>query len=255
MGDAVGVRGVGALLLWQPAIVVRELNSQQNIIAVVVDDSRSMGIADSDGKTREAAALAALESGVLDGLQNRFQTRVYRLGSELTWVDGPEGIAPVEAATNIGDGLKQLATETADLPLGAILLLSDGSQNTPGIGGSEISRRCIAGAGESAVAGAHGGLRQGGSGARCGDRGCQRTGERERQCAYRRDGQPDTARLRGTEGEVDGARGREGAGGTRDHFSDRCTPADRGTVLSCWSRRREKPHVPCGALGRRRECG
>ncbi len=127
------------LLLWQPAIIVRELNSQQNIIAVVVDDSRSMGIADSDGKTREATALAALEGGVLDGLRNRFQTRVYSLGRELTWVDGPEGIAPVEDATNIGDGLKQLATETADLPLGAILLLSDGSQNTPGIGGSEIS--------------------------------------------------------------------------------------------------------------------
>ena len=30
------------LLLWQPAITVSELSSQQNIIAVVVDDSRSM---------------------------------------------------------------------------------------------------------------------------------------------------------------------------------------------------------------------
>src|SRR5216110_1989733 len=40
-------------LLWQPAILVAELSSQQNIIAVVVDDSRSMSIADSEGKTRE----------------------------------------------------------------------------------------------------------------------------------------------------------------------------------------------------------
>ena len=30
------------LLLWQPAMMVSELSSQQNIIAVVVDDSRSM---------------------------------------------------------------------------------------------------------------------------------------------------------------------------------------------------------------------
>ena len=127
------------LLLWQPAMMVSELNSQQNIIAVVVDDSRSMGIADSDGKTREAAALAALSDTVLAGLQKRFQTRVYRLGRELTRVDGAEGIRPVEAATHIGDGLKQLATETADVPLGAIVLLSDGSQNTAGTGGSGIS--------------------------------------------------------------------------------------------------------------------
>src|ERR1700691_3456452 len=53
------------LLLWQPAITVGELSSQQNIIAVVVDDSRSMAIADSSGKTRETAALAALEDGIL----------------------------------------------------------------------------------------------------------------------------------------------------------------------------------------------
>jgi uncharacterized membrane protein len=127
------------LLLWQPAMLVSELNSQQNIIAVVVDDSRSMRIADSDGKPREAAAIAALEDGVLAGLQKRFQTRVYRLGSTLARVDGPRQIAPVEPATHISDGLKQLATETADLPVGAILLLSDGSQNTAGTGGSGIS--------------------------------------------------------------------------------------------------------------------
>src|SRR5258705_5855683 len=68
------------LLLWQPAMTVAALSSQQNIIAVVVDDSRSMAIADNGGKTREAAALAALQDGVLSGLQQRFQTRIYRLG-------------------------------------------------------------------------------------------------------------------------------------------------------------------------------
>jgi len=120
-------------------MTVSELSSRQNIIAVVVDDSRSMGIADSNGKTREAAALAALSDSVLAGLQKRFQTRVYRLGRELTRVDGTQEISPVEPATHIGDALKQLAMETADLPVGGIVLLSDGSQNTAGTGGSGIS--------------------------------------------------------------------------------------------------------------------
>jgi hypothetical protein len=126
------------LLLWQPAMTVAALSSQQNIIAVVVDDSRSMAIADSGGKTREAAALAALQDGVLPGLQKRFQTRIYRLGSGVTRVDGLNGIEPTEAATHIGDGLKQLASETSDLPIGAVLLLSDGSQNTAGMSNSGI---------------------------------------------------------------------------------------------------------------------
>src|ERR1700751_2355826 len=54
------------VLLWQPAVTVAELAAQQNVIAVVLDDSRSMAIADSgsDGKaTREAAAEKALEEG------------------------------------------------------------------------------------------------------------------------------------------------------------------------------------------------
>src|SRR5215469_17448947 len=91
------------LLLWQPAITVAALTSQQNIIAVVIDDSRSMAIADSNGKTREAAALAVLQNGVLSGLQKRFQTRIYRLGAGVTRVDGLSDVSPTEAATHIGD--------------------------------------------------------------------------------------------------------------------------------------------------------
>src|SRR3569623_529852 len=51
------------LLLWVPAVTVAQLKSQQNIIAVLVDDSKSMSIADAggDGKTsRETAAVQAL---------------------------------------------------------------------------------------------------------------------------------------------------------------------------------------------------
>ena len=118
------------LLLWEPAMSVSELNSRQNIIAVVVDDSRSMAIPDSDGKTRESAALAALDGGLLAGLKKRFQVRIYRLGEGLQRVDDPRQIAPVENATHLGEGLKQLVASTSDLPVGAILLLSDGSQNT-----------------------------------------------------------------------------------------------------------------------------
>ena len=126
------------LLLWQPAMTVSALSSQENIVAVVVDDSRSMAVADSDGKTREAAAIAALQDGILSGLQKPFQVRLYRLGNGVTQLDRLDKLLPVETATHIGDGLKQLAAETADLPIGAIVLLSDGGENTAGMNGSGI---------------------------------------------------------------------------------------------------------------------
>lgn len=135
--------GLILLLLWEPAISVGELNSQQNIIAVVVDDSRSMNLTDSASRTREASAIAALESGLLTALERRFQTRVYALGAGLRRVDSINQIAPVEAATRIDAGLKQLVDETSDLPIGAVLLLSDGGENEAGLGLSGIGSEAI----------------------------------------------------------------------------------------------------------------
>jgi hypothetical protein len=119
------------ILLWQPAITVAELAPQQNVIAVVLDDSRSMAIADSSGNlTREAAAEKALEDGVLAGLQKKFQVRLYRLDSRVTRAAALTEIQPTAPATHINDGLRQLVTETSDLPVGAVVLLSDGSENS-----------------------------------------------------------------------------------------------------------------------------
>jgi hypothetical protein len=119
------------VLLWQPAMTVAELAPQQNVIAVVLDDSRSMAIADGDGKlTREAAAEKALQDGVLAGLQKKFQVRLYQLDSRVARVATLTEIQPTAPATHINDGLRQLVTETSDLPVGAVVLLSDGSENS-----------------------------------------------------------------------------------------------------------------------------
>ncbi len=126
------------LLLWQPAITIAELKPQQNIIAVLVDDSRSMAIADN-GATRQAQAVKALDGGVLTDLQKKFQTRLYRLDSRVTRVSNLDALKPSAPATRIGDSLKQLVAETNDLPVGAIVLLSDGADNSGGIDLDTIS--------------------------------------------------------------------------------------------------------------------
>jgi uncharacterized membrane protein len=121
------------LLLWQPAITIAQLAAQQNVIAVVLDDSRSMAVTDSgsDGKqARETVAQKALEGGVLAGLQKRFQTRIYRLDSRVEQAPALRNIQPAAPATHLNGGLRQLVTDTSDLPIGAIVLLSDGSENS-----------------------------------------------------------------------------------------------------------------------------
>jgi uncharacterized membrane protein len=135
-----GMAAVVLLLLWQPAMMVAELRPQQNIIAVLVDDSRSMSIADG-AATREQQAARALEGGVLDELGKKFQVRLYRADGRLSRISKLDELKtlPPAPATRIGDDLKQLAGEAADMPIGAVLLLSDGADNSNGIDLDTIS--------------------------------------------------------------------------------------------------------------------
>jgi uncharacterized membrane protein len=126
------------LLLWQPAITVAELKPQQNIIAVLVDDSRSMAISE-DGSTRQAKAVQVLQNGVLASLNRAFQTRLYRVDAVPARIDSLKDLAPSAPSTRIGDSLKQLSEETSDLPIGAVVLLSDGDDNSGGISADAIS--------------------------------------------------------------------------------------------------------------------
>src|SRR5438477_11986763 len=89
-------------LLWQPAIMVAELKPQQNIIAVLVDDSRSMGISE-DGSTRQAQAVKALQGGLLASLNRSFQTRLYRVDDVPARIDSLASLQPSAPSTRIGD--------------------------------------------------------------------------------------------------------------------------------------------------------
>ncbi len=120
------------LLLWQPAIVVSQLEPQKNVVAVVIDDSRSMAT-EEDGASRLDRALKVLHGGVLADLQKQFQTRLYRLDGQLTPISNLDALQPSAPATHIGAGLKQLVAENSDLPVGAVVLLSDGSDNSGGV--------------------------------------------------------------------------------------------------------------------------
>ncbi len=120
------------LLLWHPAISVATLRPQQNVVAVLMDDSRSMSIPDAGG-TRVARARATLDAGLLADLQKKFQVRLYSMGQVLERVEKSDQVSGVAPVTRINDALKQVASEAASLPIGAVVLMSDGAENSGGI--------------------------------------------------------------------------------------------------------------------------
>src|SRR3954469_2270255 len=119
-------------LLWHPALSIATLRPQQNVVAVLVDDSRSMSINDSSG-TREAAAQSALNAGMLKGLSDRFQVRLYKFGREPERIQKPDQLTASAPASRLGETLERVLAESSSLPLGAIVMLSDGADNAGGI--------------------------------------------------------------------------------------------------------------------------
>jgi uncharacterized membrane protein len=125
-------------LLWQPALSIATLRPQQNIVAVVIDDSKSMATQD-DGKSRHDQILSTLNSGLIKSLQSKFQVRLYRLGDHAERIEKLEQLNSSSPATHIGDNLKEVLADSATLPIGAVVLLSDGADNSGGIDLDTIS--------------------------------------------------------------------------------------------------------------------
>lgn len=124
--------GLLLLLLWQPAVLVATLQPQQNVVAVVVDDSRSMAIHEGSATRREEAS-RVLKGGLLDALRQKFQVRLYRLADNLERIQNLDQITAGARSTRIGENLKQVAAEGSSVPIGAVVLLSDGADNSGGI--------------------------------------------------------------------------------------------------------------------------
>ncbi len=139
------VIGIVLFMLWRPALRVTALKPQQNVIAVVVDDSRSM-LLKQDETTRVEAAKKLLNDGLLDKMRSRFQVRVYRAGNHLERIQGLDAVTGSQNTTHLGGAMKQMMEESASLPIGAVVLLTDGSDNSGGMEAealSEIRRRKI----------------------------------------------------------------------------------------------------------------
>jgi len=126
-------------LLWHPAISIATLRPQQNVIAVLIDDSRSMSTAEN-GTTRLNQAEKLLNGGLLADLQTRFQVRLYRFGNHLERIQKLDQLTGTQPATRIGASLEEALAEASTLPLGAVVLLSDGSDNSGGVGLDTIAR-------------------------------------------------------------------------------------------------------------------
>ena len=118
-------------LAWQPALAIQSLKSRQNAVAVLLDTSRSMSFG-VDGVSRLAAASGALSERVLPQLEGKFRVRLFSFSGGPERLESllPEGIPAPGPSSAIGESVLRVLRESTALPLGAVLVVSDGSDNS-----------------------------------------------------------------------------------------------------------------------------
>jgi uncharacterized membrane protein len=126
---------LGALLvcLLQPVLVLSSVVPQQNFVGVLIDDSRSMRLADADGRPRSAFvqdAFTPAQSELLKDLEDRFTLRFFSFSRTTGRIDGPGELTYAGTHTHIGEALDAAQQELSGVPLSGLVLVSDGADNS-----------------------------------------------------------------------------------------------------------------------------
>jgi hypothetical protein len=124
---------VALFALLRPMLLLKVAVPQQNFVGVLVDDSRSMGINDQDGKPRSDFArdqLGRTDGPMLTALGKRFNVRMYRFSSAAERLQAAGDLTFQGTATRLGDALDRARDELSGLPVAGLVMVSDGDDNS-----------------------------------------------------------------------------------------------------------------------------
>jgi uncharacterized membrane protein len=121
--------------LFRPSLILKAAVPQQNFLGILIDDSRSMTIADKDGQPRTQFVqqqLGGPESPLLEALSQRFVLRFFRFSSSADRLVGPTDLKYEGTSTRLGQALERARDELAGLPLAGLVLVTDGADTSEG---------------------------------------------------------------------------------------------------------------------------
>jgi uncharacterized membrane protein len=119
--------------------VLRLINQRDDLyLAVLVDTSRSMSIADAGQagvETRRIDAVRSLlsgDAGLLASLGKTVRPIIYGFDDRLQRLSGPDALSAEGRSTNLFRAVRDLDADLRGLPVAATLLISDGCRNAGG---------------------------------------------------------------------------------------------------------------------------
>jgi hypothetical protein len=119
--------------LFRPMLLLSAAVPQRNYVGVLIDDSRSMRIADRDGKQRSdwvEHQFGGPDSTLLKALRQKFIVRLFRFSSNAQRVDSAAQLTFGATETHVGDAIEQARQELDGVPLSGLVVLTDGADNS-----------------------------------------------------------------------------------------------------------------------------
>src|SRR6516225_3381113 len=133
VGLRLAALGVLLICLLRPTLVLKAAVPQQNFLGVLVDDSRSMAIADRGGQPRSAfveGQLGGPDAPLLRALSKKFVVRFFSFSSSSDRVGSAADLKFGGTATRLGQALDRARDELAGLPLAGLVMVTDGADTS-----------------------------------------------------------------------------------------------------------------------------
>jgi uncharacterized membrane protein len=126
------------VVLWQPALLSERLLQGENAVAIMLDTSGSMTFNES-GSTRMEQAQALLTPDALEDISAIYKILPYRFAGTASEIDSFALLPDPGDSTNLGQALTQTLRQASGSSLGAVILISDGSDNSGAISQADLT--------------------------------------------------------------------------------------------------------------------
>ena len=118
--------------LSRPMLVIATIVPQQNFLGILIDDSRSMGIADRGDQPRGQFVYDQFGpegSELLSALSDRFKLRFFRFSATRDRLSDVSELTFAGTRTDIATALDEARLELAAVPLAGLVVVTDGADN------------------------------------------------------------------------------------------------------------------------------
>ena len=122
--------------LFRPVLVLSSIVPQQNFLGILIDNSRSMEIADRDNEPRHTFVDRNFESEtsrLRAALADRFALRFFKFSSATERLTDLNELDYEGTRTDLGSALNRARDELSGVPLSGLVVVSDGADNSESV--------------------------------------------------------------------------------------------------------------------------